>query len=52
VDVAEVERSWHEDRAGQRLLTFQLRLADGRRIQLSRSEEGWSLDRQLAPGPA
>jgi MFS family permease len=47
IEVAEVERSWHEDRAGRRLLSFQLRLADGRRIQVSRSDEGWTLDREL-----
>jgi MFS family permease len=48
VGVAEVERSWHEDRAGRRLLSFQLRLADGRRIQVShRDDEGWTLDREL-----
>jgi MFS family permease len=48
VEVAEVERSWHEDRAGTRLLCFQLRLVDGRRVQVSRGDEGWSLDRMLA----
>ena len=47
VEVAEVERSWHEDRAGRRLLCFQLRLVDGRRVQLSRDEEVWTLDREL-----
>jgi MFS family permease len=47
VEVAEVERSWQEDRAGRRLLSFRLRLADGRRVQLSRSDDGWSVDREL-----
>lgn len=47
VEVSEVERSWHEDRAGRRLLRFQLRLADGRRIVVSRGEDDWTLDRVL-----
>jgi MFS family permease len=48
VGVAEVERSWHENRAGRRLLCFQLRLAGGRRIQVSGdSDAGWVLDREL-----
>ena len=47
VGVAEIERSWHEDRAGERLLVFALRLADGRRIQVSRGEDAWHLDRTL-----
>jgi MFS family permease len=48
LEVAQVERSWHEDRGGRRLLSFQLRLADGRRIQVShRDDEGWTLDREL-----
>jgi hypothetical protein len=47
LEVVEVERSWHEDRAGSRLLCFQLRLADGRRVQVSRGDEGWTLDREL-----
>lgn len=44
--VAEVERSWQEERAGERLLVFVVRLEDGRRLQLSRSED-WRLDRFL-----
>jgi MFS family permease len=53
MDVAEVERSWHENRAGRRLLCFQLRLSDGRRIQVSGdSDDGWALDRELPPRPA
>jgi MFS family permease len=51
VDVAEVERSWHEDRAGRRLRCFVLRLADGRRVQICRDDEGWTLERELAVGP-
>jgi MFS family permease len=47
--VAEVERAWHEDRAGDRLLVFRLRLSDGRRVQVSRGPE-WRLDRTLTPG--
>jgi MFS family permease len=47
LEVVEVERSWHEDRAGSRLLCFQLRLAEGRRVQVSRGDEGWTLDREL-----
>lgn len=46
--VVDVERSWHEDRAGERLLVFVLRLEDGRRLQVSRGE-AWSLDRFLEP---
>ena len=45
--VAEVERSWNEDRAGRRLLCFRLRLEDGRRIDVSRTDDGWRLDRVL-----
>jgi hypothetical protein len=47
VGVAEVERSWHEERAGERLLVFVLRLEDGRRIQVSRGD-AWRLDRVLS----
>ncbi|HEX6261440.1 MAG TPA: MFS transporter [Actinomycetota bacterium] len=48
--VAEVERSWHEERAGRRLLVFVLRMEDGRRLQLSRGEK-WRIDRFLGePG--
>ena len=46
LQVAGVERSWHEDRAGERLLVFVLRLEDGRRVQISR-DEAWRLDRFL-----
>jgi MFS family permease len=48
IDVLEVERSWLEDRDGQRLQVFRLRLAGGRRIQVSLGEV-WRLDRELAP---
>ena len=53
IGVAEVERSWHEDRGGRRTLRFRLRLADGRRIEVSRGDE-WRFDRELpaAPEPA
>jgi hypothetical protein len=46
----EVERSWREERAGARLLCFRLALPDGRRIEVSRTEEGgpWRLDREIA----
>jgi MFS family permease len=47
IEVADVERSWYEDQGGRRILSFQLRLADGRRVQVSRSDEGWTLDREL-----
>jgi MFS family permease len=47
--VDRVERSWHEDRAGERLRCFRLRLAGGRRIQVSRGDT-WRLDRELARG--
>jgi MFS family permease len=46
LQVADVERSWEESRDGDRLRCFRLRLADGRRIQVSR-DGGWSLDRVL-----
>lgn len=46
VKVAEVEGSWQEEREGVRLLRFRLRLADGRRVEVSRGEE-WRLDRIL-----
>jgi MFS family permease len=50
VEVAEVERSWHEERAGHRLLCFQLQLLDGRRIVVSSGDEGWGFDRELPSG--
>jgi MFS family permease len=45
----QVERSWHEDRAGTRLLCFRLRLGNGTRIEISRGEDDdqWRLDREL-----
>lgn len=46
VKVAEVEGSWQEEREGERLLRFRLRLADGRRVEVSRGD-GWRLDRLL-----
>jgi MFS family permease len=46
-EVAEVERTWWEDRNGERLLCFRLRLEGGRRIQVSLGET-WHLDRELA----
>jgi MFS family permease len=46
-EVAEVERTWREDRNGERLLCFRLRLEGGRRIQVSLGET-WRLDRELA----
>jgi MFS family permease len=46
VGVAETERAWHEERDGRRLLCFRLRLADGRRIEISRDGD-WRLDRIL-----
>jgi MFS family permease len=50
-ETVEVERSWREERAGTRLLCFRLRLHDGTRIEVSRSEadDRWRLDREL-PG--
>ncbi|MGH2737808.1 MAG: MFS transporter [Actinomycetota bacterium] len=47
LDVDEVERSWQEDRDGEQLRCFRLRLRDGRRIQVSLGET-WRLDRELA----
>jgi MFS family permease len=48
VEVAETERSWREDRDGERFLCFRLRLTDGRRIEVSRGED-WRLERRLSP---
>ena len=45
--VEEVERSWQDERDGQRLRCFRLRLEGGRRIQVSLGET-WRLDRELA----
>ena len=45
--VEEVERTWREERNGERLLCFRLRLEGGRRIQVSLGET-WHLDRELA----
>jgi MFS family permease len=52
-EAVEVERSWREERGGVRFLCFRLRLQDGRRVEVSRPEEGetWALDRELS-GPA
>ena len=46
--VADVERSWREERNGEQVLRFRLRLDGGRRIEVTRGQ-GWSLDREL-PG--
>jgi MFS family permease len=46
LEVLEVEGSWQEEREGKRLLRFRLRLADGRRVEVSRGED-WRLDRVL-----
>jgi MFS family permease len=46
VAVAEVEGSWQEERGSERLLRFRLRLADGRRIEVSGGDR-WRLDRLL-----
>jgi MFS family permease len=46
--VEETERSWQEDRDGRRLLCFRVRLADGRRIELSLGDD-WQVERLLAP---
>jgi Major Facilitator Superfamily len=48
MDVLEVERSWQEERDGERLQVFRLRLEGGRRIQVSQGAV-WRLDRELAP---
>lgn len=45
--VEEVERTWREERNGERLLCFRLRLEGGRRIQVSLGET-WRLDRELS----
>jgi MFS family permease len=51
VAVAEVERSWSEERDRASLRCFRLRLADGRRIQISLADR-WRLDRELTPAPS
>lgn len=45
-EVDRVERSWWEERDGERLLCYRLRLRGGRRIQVSLGET-WHLDREL-----
>src|SRR5918996_479133 len=50
VEVAETERAWSERRGVESLRCFRLRLADGRRIQVSLGEM-WRLDRELASDP-
>ncbi|MDQ3990936.1 MAG: MFS transporter [Actinomycetota bacterium] len=47
IAVEEVERTWEEDREGRRLRAFRLRLATGRRVQISVDDEEWRLDREL-----
>jgi MFS family permease len=47
LEVEEVERGWREDRAGERLLCYRLRLRGGRRVEVSLGET-WRLDRELA----
>src|SRR5918996_1490680 len=51
VEVAETERAWSERRGVESLRCFRLRLADGRRIQVSLGEM-WRLDRELASDPS
>jgi MFS family permease len=48
LDVEEVERSWREERDGERLVCFRLRLVGGRRIEISLGDT-WRLDRELEP---
>ncbi|MBI2238314.1 MAG: hypothetical protein HYU54_07310 [Actinobacteria bacterium] len=45
----EVQRSWREERDGERLVCFRLGLVDGTVIEVSRPEssEAWRLDREL-----
>jgi MFS family permease len=43
--VEEVERAWHEERNGERLRVFRLRLSGGRRVQVSLGDT-WQLDRR------
>ena len=50
VGIADVERSWREERSGRSLLRFRLRLDDGRRVEVSLGEV-WQLDRELSPAP-
>ncbi|HEV3475400.1 MAG TPA: MFS transporter [Actinomycetota bacterium] len=48
VGVADVERSWREERGGRALQRFRLRLDNGRRVEVSLGEV-WELDRELSP---
>jgi hypothetical protein len=41
--VEEVERAWNEERNGERLRVFRLRLSGGRRVQVSLGD-AWQLD--------
>jgi len=48
-----VERTWREERAGELLLCFRVRLDDGTAMEISRPDEPsgtWRLDRELAGG--
>ena len=50
-ETVEVERSWTEERDGERRRRFRLRLADGSRIEVSGGDGGrWNLVREL-PSP-
>ncbi len=48
-ETVEVQRSWREERDGERLVCFRLGLVDGTVIEVSRPEssEAWRLDREL-----
>lgn len=50
-ETVEVERSWLEERDGQRRTCFRLALQDGTTIEVSKAGEegGWRLDRELSP---
>jgi hypothetical protein len=49
--VEEIERSWEEERAGQRRLRFVVRLSDGRRLELVTDGDSWDADQRTRPAP-
>lgn len=50
-EAVDVQRSWREERGGERLVCFRLAMEDGAVIEVSKPEAGdaWRLDRELTP---